>query len=236
MTVVVCGMVADADGLVHQQEFRWAGRAAEVRQHYYRLPGTGYRKVQARDIPLDQNHSGKRVGSVLYLERQKNGSLWAVAEAEHNMLFAVAERDRLRFSPSIQSNRGSIEDGDSDIQLLALSVVPNPGSIGLPVITVLPRALDAGDWPYRTRHRELLERAASYHRSRRYGRPGPLTISTAPDALTRYVDDYGRTAGWTDELGDPIPVDNHRTDSEGRELFFRPAEIISIGGKPVHHR
>lgn len=36
------------------------------------------RSVQADTIPIDQNHDHRWCGEVIYLERSRDGSLWAV--------------------------------------------------------------------------------------------------------------------------------------------------------------
>jgi hypothetical protein len=127
------------------------------------LSALDYCERQER-VALTINH-GRKVGELLYLERDRHDRLVAVARADSNLLGACA----WYFSPGVRHR----SDG-TEIRLCELALTRRPASVSLPPVTVLE-----GDLAQLTRQRfgidpsrrKLLERAAGSVRL-----DGPLYI------------------------------------------------------------
>jgi hypothetical protein len=156
MTVAV-GLVADELGAIHQSGLgekkvgEFAYTLATV-HNFYSLPSTEYRSSQPARIEIDCEHDHHRIGEVRTLELDEQQRLWAVCKID-------LERFAYDSTPWYFSSEVRHLDG-RDIELVRLSVVRRPGSVGTRPVMFHPGELRGRTWPHRTVLKEMLTRAS----------------------------------------------------------------------------
>ena len=195
MTVSIAVQLADRYGQHHRQQLDERG---ELRSVGYVLSPIEYRHIQPATIPLDVDHESA-IGSVEYLERTADLSLWAVAVADDDWLLTIHD---VYASTSVVA----MPDG-TDIQLRGVALTHDPAGLGLRPASIIPGDFRRSDirqfWSNRTPSRALFERAAK-HVARR-SRNDPIVIA-GPKPITRHEAEKQHIAIWEDEYGRPMPA------------------------------
>jgi len=211
--ITVLGQIADALGHIAQYD------GVEYRTRHHVVPGVEYRRRQADVIPVDLEH-GEEVGTVEYLERRRDGSLWMVAVSPLNRLLTVD--DPIRLSPSITVGT---EPGDVELRSVALTF--DPASVGLRPVVLVGGDFRSADvqqrWHNHTPAVDMLRRAAAYSKTR--GWHAPLTIEAGPDAVVQTTN-----GAWFDDAGRPVTEARDRRNARGELIEYRtyPGKVLTV--------
>lgn len=195
----------------------------------WRSPCSGFRSVQAREIPVDFEHDGRPVGQVVHLERTRS-SLWAVAEVDARPVIDVRVADELIETPVELYLSAQRVGADDDLVLLGLGLTRSPARIGAratPPHWYPGELSNRSSWQFPNEfQRKLITRAAEAKRGR-HGRPivvhddQPRPRVAPPAARARWIEH--RAAG---------AVDIHASRRELEVLIApaeQPAEIFERG-------
>ena len=220
MTVSIACQLADGLGQHRRNELNEYG---ELRSIAYTLSPIEYRHEQPKDIGLDLDHE-RQVGSVQYLERTADWSLWAVAVSDDDWLLTLHD---VYASTSVLA----MPDG-TDIQLRSVALTADPAGLGLRPATIIPGDFRRSDvrcyWHNRTPSRALFERAATYvaHRGN-----GPIRIA-GPVPIPPRLAEARHIAQWVDEYDRPMAAPLAVEGPDGRpvaaEVEVRPGRIIGV--------
>jgi hypothetical protein len=219
VTISIAVMISDSLGQHHRRQLDEYG---ELRSVGYTLSPIEYRHVQGRDIPLDLDHE-RQVGSVEYLERSDDMSLWAVAVAHDDMLLTV--------HTPVYASAGVLAARDgTDIELRSLALTHEPAGLGLRPATIIPGDFRRSEvrchWHNLTPSRTLFERAAEHISHRHYGDP---IVIAGPVPLTRREIEQRHIPAWVDEYGRPLPVVEADGPPAGAVVEIRPGgPILSV--------
>ncbi len=197
------------------------GFTVETRHHFTHAP-VELRAAQPSELPVNYRHRGRPVGEVLHLERDGNGSVWALAEVDALSVPMTA----LYWSAELAS----------DEELSGAALTPDPAEVGLTPVRMFPGGLQDQDERRRLRLRKgdpflsaLISRAIEATRRRRRG--DPLMVR---DGRRHEVKRMGPGAVLADgelvggqQRGGPVV-----RDDGGRPvgpLEYRPGRILSVG-------
>ena len=165
---------------------------------------------------------------VVYLERDAQHRLWAVAHVDASILPAVAVRVAGRdvlVSHDLYWSAQRIQDPDTgELLLRSLALTPYPARLGAAPVTLLDGELDYRGvtfrWRLDTPAKSLLERAASAYVPRRFDATTPLRIRDAGPPGPG-SEDYWPEDGATRTRAEAPRGSMRRAGSRGRVLSVR---------------
>ena len=202
----VIGVLATEDGVAHDPTSHrraWATRSSDIRAS------------QASRIPVDLEHDGQPVGEVIHLERDRHGSLWAVAQVDAAPTVAVRVGNDIVDVPTELYFSLSRTPFDEDILIRSVALTSRPARISARPVTWYPGGLvEHVGWHIPWQQRDLIHRA---NESRYTRHRGSLVIhDTRPAVLATRVTD----GLYLDDDGEPVPL--------GGPWLHRPGRILSV--------
>jgi hypothetical protein len=230
MTLTVYGVLTDRLGHLERISTRMEGQCAVERRAYEAIPSCEYLPAQPPHIGVNVEHRAKELGQVVYLERDRRDSIWAVAVVSGCDSLLAPSHPPMFFSPELRW-RADVRD----VMINGLALVEQPATVGLAPVVVLASDVREGAWSSRSHNRiahvELLRRASAAHQHRKVGAPIVVEDPHAASRSTQLAPGV-----WLDNHGDRIPAEQrggrYVLDDAGRPVgpveHFPGGKILSV--------